>query len=190
MNAESLLSTLRQREHLREFSEKGNKKIWFSTTVPDILPIGHDIRALIRKELELPLGHYRETKGEITGWMSYWRHFGPKSSSATAFVSILPSHTQRPSMKITRCEPMHNWDNKGERYQFGLGGEWLSAFNVGVEQGLQSILSHPLADVEIRIINAIVDGQESDLKAFEGLGKWLTEALTLELYKNGLIKSG
>lgn len=188
MNAESMLNNLRKRAYLHEYSVHGNKKVWFSTSVPPALPIGPDIRTLIRKEVPLPHGHYSETKGEVAGWMSYWRHFGAKCSSATAFVSILPLHAQQPLMHISRCEPMPERDNNGGRYQFGLSGEWLAAFNIGIEQGLQTVLSHPLADVEVRILNAIVDGQESDLKAFEGLGRWLTEQLTIELYRERLIE--
>lgn len=189
MNAEQLLTVLRKRDYIREIAAHGNKKVWFSTDIPQNLPVGSNVKSLVEKEMNVPFGNYIQTKGKASGWMSYWRHTGPKCSSATAFVSILPAQEQRPILKISRCEPMHKWINQsGERIQFGLHGEWLSAFNAGVENGLKSVLSNPLANIEVRILNAIVDMQDSDLKAFELLGKWLIEQLTIELYRRGLIE--
>ena len=190
MDAETLLNKLRKRENLLEYSVHGNKKIWFAKSIPSTLPIGSDSRILTRNNVPMPYGHYRRTEGDIAGWMSYSRHTGGKISSVTAFVSISPLSTQQPLLQVSQCEPMGTWKHDGEIYQFGLSGEWLAAFSTGIEQGVQAVLSHPLADVEVKILNAIVDSQRSDLKAFEYLGQRLIEKLAIELYREYLVQKG
>lgn len=187
MTPKVILKEIRSRDNIFAISHAGNKKMWFSTQIPSGLPVGNQIETLKTVTIPSRFERYTAVSGEVSGWLSWWQHTGGKLSEATAFISLLPRPQEETGVAITRCEPIHRWEPNGDFLQFGLDREWLVAFMVGIEEGLQTALQHPLANIEVRILNAIVDGRYSDLNAFQLTGKWLVEQLTTELYRRGFI---
>ncbi len=187
MNPKDLLKTIRTRDNIFEISRRGNKKMWFSTHIPAELPVGDTAKTLKRITVPSYTGRYAKALGEVSGWLSWWVHTGPKLSSATAFIKILPHDEDGNQIILTHCEPIRDWEKSGDRVQFGLDSEWLASLMVGIAKGLESVYLNPLANVEVCILNTIVDSVDSDLNALELTGQWLMERLLIELYRRELV---
>jgi hypothetical protein len=189
MNASDILKTLRQNENLYLIANRGNKKLWFGTDIPDKLPISNQEFSVKIERFSPPGGIFKPVLANIAGWMSYDQHFDGKISSATAFILISPSDKSEPSVEFTlRKLPAIKWNLNQERLVYGLDGEYFTYFCSGIMRGLQTVLWHPVADIKVHILNAIIDTINSDLKAFENLGQWLTEALIVEMCRTSLIE--
>ena len=122
--------------------------------------------------------------------MSYWHNTGPKYSPATASISMEPKNRKQATVDIVFCEPPQHSDAGSDRFQYWLAvpaGHHLLPFCKGITEGLQGIASHRVADVRVRILNAVIDNIDSTARTFEVLGQRLTEALDIEMHRRGVI---
>lgn len=188
MNPSSLVKELQCNRNLYLISNHGNKILWFSTDLPTGLPVGTKKRVMARENVPLPYGHFRAISGGVSGWMSYWQHFGGNCYSATAFVSISPGDMKRSGLEVLLCESTHPVEVGEDLYRFGLLEEYQSPFCTGILTGLQTLLSHPVAGVRVEVLNAIEHAVDSTMKGFEFLGQWLTEALIIEMCRRDFIE--
>jgi len=184
MMVNDILKVLRRNENIYNISNNGNKKVWFSLKKPEKLIIGDEI--LIHKEyIHLPFGHYTPVTAELFGCMSYWQHFGGRCSSATAYLSISPLQKNEGLVEVVWNKPSKV--NKNGNVKFSTNEEYINSFCKGLVSGLQSVVSHPIADVRITILGVSEDVVESNQMAFLNLGQWIVEALIIEMCREGLI---
>ena len=189
MNAVDMLKNLRQNQNLYLISNHGNKKLWFAPNIPNTLPISEQAIPVKTEIFAPPSGIFNPILDNMAGWMSYDHHLGGKISSATAFISISPNNKAEPSVEfVLRNLPAVEWNTDSDRLVYGLDTAYVTYFCTGVIQGLQTAFWHPVADIKVEIISAITDMINSDLKAFERLGQWVTEALIVEMCKRSLIE--
>ncbi len=190
MSAQALLSALKQNRFLYLVANRGNKKVWFAPSLPNALPVSNKEVVVVAEESFLPYGHFTPVSKALSGWMSFWQHFGPRCSSATLFMSISPKHSTTPTLEIAVGVHSRNSSAQETGYlHYGLDDVFITPLCAGIKEGLQSVVSHPVADVRVSITNAIVSEIESSPKSFEWLGQWLTEALLVEMCKRGIIAS-
>ena len=191
LSADQLAERLKQKTNLLRIEHEGNTKVWFSPHVPDELPIGVSAHRLSTEKVALPYNHYFSLAHALTGWMIYWRHTGPRYVGAGAFISVSPLGAKKPVVDIELGE----WsdtvtEDSQAQWLFGFESrDYVSYLCKGLTEGLLvSYLGHPLADVRIRLLNALSHKIDSSAMAFQVLGKWLMNALIFEMYKRDWIK--
>ncbi len=188
MTAQALLSTLQQNEFLYLVANQGSKKVWFAPSLPKELPVNDKEVVVLAEENSLPYGHFTPISKALSGWMSFWQHFGPRCSSATLFMSISPRRSNISAIEIVVGAHSRESSAKEAGYlHYGLDDGFITSLCAGIKKGLQSVVSHPVADVRVSITNAIVSEIESSPQSIEWLGQWLTEALLVEMCKRGII---
>lgn len=184
MMTDSILEILRRNENIYNISHNGNKKLWFSLEKPENLIVGDEL--LIQEEpIHLPFGHYTPVNAELFGCMSYWQHLGGRCSSATACLSISPLQKNEGLVEIVWIKP--NEIGKNGNIMLSTNKEFISSFCKGIIKGLQSVVSHPIADIKLTIHGIIEDTVESNQMAFLNMGQWIVEALIIEMCKKGII---
>lgn len=186
MKAHEILESLKQNKNLYLISNNGNKKLWFSPKIPEALSeenIGQTIKV---EQIPLPYGHFTPIHNGISGGMSYWQHLGGRCSSATAFIAVSPNHQNKGIVEIEWIEQEEAYS---ELYKFTANSKYINSFCEGLIKGLQTVVSHPIADIRITIYGLIENNVESNQMAFLNLGQWITEALIIELCKVGFINS-
>jgi hypothetical protein len=191
ISADHLAEQLKQRANLLRIEHAGNTKIWFSTEIPNQLPVQNKVHHVATERVALPYHHYFVTANSLAGWMTFWRHVGPRCVAATAFISISPLNSKQPIAEYEMTQAPANLIAENEaHWLYGFESEnYLSYFCAGLTHGLLvSYLGHPLADVKISILNALSHRVDSSPKAFELLGQWLMEAMVFELYKRDWIQ--
>jgi hypothetical protein len=159
--------------------------------MPTDVPLGTKIRHIATENVPLPHKHFSTTSNTLTAWMSSWIHVGPRVQAATLFVSVSPALRRKPVAVIDMLEPLEIVETESSEYSYSADGimrDWTVWLSKGLVAGLQTVLSHPLADVNIRVSNVIVHKIDSSPKAFEMLGQWLVETMTTEMYKRDWIK--
>jgi hypothetical protein len=180
--AEELIDTLKQKNNLLRVEHNGNTKIWFSTEIPSDMPIGSDVVFLSRENITLPNNHYRSIVHPLSGWMSFWMHLGGHCWAATAFITISPLSNKIPAVEFEILVlPEGLPQEKKSQFQYGFADpSYLSHFQKGILASLSSPQDgHPIADINIRILNTISDQIDSAPKAFEKLGNRLIETLII-----------
>src|SRR5512147_3202244 len=100
MTAQALLSTLQQNEFLYLVANQGSKKVWFAPSLRKELPVNDKEVVVLAEENSLPYGHFTPISKALSGWMSFWQHFGPRCSSATLFMSISPRRSNISAIEI------------------------------------------------------------------------------------------
>lgn len=100
MTAQALLPTLQQNEFLYLVANRGSKKVWFAPSLPKALPVSDKEVLVMAEENSLPYGHFTPISKALSGWMSFWQHLGPRTSSATLFMSISPKRSNASTIEI------------------------------------------------------------------------------------------
>lgn len=189
--ASELVERLKLNANLLRVENYENTKVWFSTHIPAELPMGSKAIHVTTEKVPLPFNHYCVTANELSGWMTFSWHLGGHVSGATAFIAVSPLGAGRAIVEIELVEPLKDLvTSTNGRYLYGFeSSDYLAFLGKGLISGLQTpTLMHPLADVKIRILNAISDKIDSSAKAFGTLGEWLIWALIFEMYKQGWIR--
>ena len=184
MKADELILELKQRKYFYNAMNSGNVKIWFSL-YDEKLADEYNLYKI--NDIELPFGHFTSIDYPINGWMYYWQHFGGRCSSTAAFITILPNNKNEAKMEFEYKRELYNASNI-DNISFSINDQALEFFNHGLCLGLRTILSHPLGDIIVRLNNFIIDNADYHPKGFMNLGQYLVENLTIELYKQGIIK--
>jgi hypothetical protein len=190
-DADQIANQLKQKANLLRVEHHGNTLVWFSNEIPVELPIGDKVRNVSTQDVQMPHNHYFVTANALTGWMIFWEHLGPRCMAAGTFVSLSPLNSGRAIATIELMEPQDNLtENNDALWVYGFESQdYLTYLCKGLTDGLlASYIGHPLADVNIRILNTLSHKIDSSPKAFEILGNLLMEALIFELYKRDWIK--
>lgn len=191
ISADQLAEHLKQKAHLLRIEYEGNTKVWFSNQIPPQLPIGDSTRHISTEQVALPRNRYLVTTNTLTGWMTFWRHTGPRCMAATAFISVSPLEAKEPVVDFESVElPMNLVVDSDTQWLYGFESkDYVSCLCKGLTEGLLApYLGHPLADIRISILNALSHRVDSSAKAFEALGQWLMEAMIFEMYKRDWIQ--
>lgn len=189
-SADQLVERLKRRANLLRFERHGAVPIWFSTQIPADLPIGDQVRHITRDNITLPDNRYWTATNELSGWMTYWWHLGGHCYAATAFILVGPLNTSMPVVEIDLARPPGSTaDETDGQCIYGFEAhDFLTYFCKGLLAGLSvPYIYDPVADLKVRILNAISDRIDSTPKAFEYLGEWLMSAVIFEMYKRDMI---
>jgi hypothetical protein len=188
--AENLIVLLRQDKYRIQYKPVPQAKFWFATEIPLELPIGSECEVLIRENVFLMQGKYFTILQPLSGWLSFWQHRGGHCWAATAFVSVEPLNESSPIIQF-ECmkDPFVSTQSASSQYVYDFEtAEYLSLFMQGFKTNLRDGYKHAhVADIRIRILNAISDRIDSAPLAFECLGNWLSECMIAEFDQRGLI---
>jgi hypothetical protein len=188
--AENLIVLLRQDKYQIQFKPIPQTNFWFATEIPPELPVGSELEVLVRENVIQTQGKYFTIAQPLSGWLSFWQHRGGHCWAATAFVSVEPLNESSPVIQFEWMkDPSVSTQFASSQYVYGFEmAEYLSFFMQGFKTNLRDGYQHePVADIRIRILNVISDRIDSAPRAFECLGKWLSECMIAQFDQRGLI---
>jgi hypothetical protein len=189
-DANQIVDRLQRKVNLFRVANYGNTKIWFSDEIPAELPVGNKIENISTESVSLPYNNYRVLTNDLTGWVIFWKHLGPRCMAAGAFISISPLNSQKAVAKIELSE--NNFmESDDAHWMYGFESpDYIPYICKGLVNGLSmSCIDHPVADVKIRILNLLTHKVDTSPMAFEILGNYLMEAMVFEMYKRDWIES-
>lgn len=187
MNAISLRDKLRINHNLCRLENRGNQISWFST---ESIHFGGDYEFYRNNVIDLPYGRFTRIDKEVTFEFGYWQHFGGRCADTVIFASIKPIETDKADVIMKYNKNYYSEELNGtEKFQFCIQPKVLDFIFHGIVEGCKTLLSHPLAGIEISISNIIVSPSDWHPTGFVNAGKIMMEVLILYMARHAIIGS-